>query len=826
MSKRYAEVIIPLPLPNLLTYAIPEFLVDKCNIGSRVVVPCGVSKLYSGIVFSISDQINNNFDIKEIVEVIDSEPVVTTFQLNFWSWIAKYYMCSIGEVYRAAVPSSMKLESEMVLFRTSKPIDYNVLKPKEVILLNAFNENVTEIPISKVANIISLKNNLSLIKNLLALGYIVSDKIVEEKYKPKVEKFISLSEKYTKEIQFKELFDELERKAIKQMSVLLAYLSSSKIKVENGDIIERGEISRQNLMKNPNLSQSSLTSLIQKGVLVEYEKQVSRLEKFDGDLELYHDLTESQHNVLESINQQFLEKSTVLLHGITGSGKTEIYIKLIDKYLSEGKQVLYLLPEIVLTSQIIRRLQKVFGSSVCIYHSKITDNERAEIWKNLISNGECRLVLGVRSSIFLPFVNLGLIIVDEEHENSYKQFDPSPRYNARDCSIVLANLFKAKVLLGSATPSLESYYNAQNGKFGFVELLKRYSEKGLPQIQIADTLQASKQHKMKSLFSPMLINEVQNCINNHQQSLLFRNRRGFSPYVECESCGWIPVCENCDVSLTYHKRENRLVCHHCGYAIDMPHNCLACGDVNLKTIGFGTEKIEDEIKIFFPDAKIARLDSDITTSKSRYEKIIKDFEDGNIDIIAGTQMISKGFDFKNLKLAGILNADSMLNYPDFRAEERAFQLITQVSGRTGRADEKGKVIIQTNNVNHPVFQDIINCNYKTLYKRLIAERSKYVYPPFSRLIKIQIKHKDALFLDMEAQQLADLLRKSFGAGVLGPEYPIISRIQTFYIKEILLKISRKHYGDQAKKLILDCIGYIKSMATKSGLIFSINVDPI
>ncbi|MBP5502304.1 MAG: primosomal protein N' [Bacteroidales bacterium] len=826
MQPLYAEVILPVPLPNLLIYIVPDYLAEQCCTGCRVVVPCGKSKLYSGVVYRFVEQKPEAYELKEVLEILDSKPVVTQEQIQFWQWIAEYYMCTVGEVYRAALPSGMKLESETMLYRTNLPIDYDHLKPKELILLNAFNDQVTQIPVSKVGKIVSSKTYISLVYNLIQSGYLVADNVIEDKYKPKTEKFLTLHEAFTKEIQFKELFDTLERKALKQMQVLMAFLAGSGIKMENGIITSHGEISRSKLLKNPDLSSQALSALVQKGVLTEYEKEVSRLEKYDGDIELYHNLTPAQQTAYEQIENEFAQKNTVLLYGVTGSGKTEIYIKLIDKYLSEGKRVLYLLPEIVLTSQIIRRLQKVFGNSVCIYHSKLSDAERSEIWKTLVDGNEPKLILGVRSSVFLPFVNLGLIIVDEEHETSFKQYDPAPRYNARDCSMVLAQIYNAKVLLGSATPSLESYFNAKSGKYGLVELNKRFSEQGQPQFQIVDTLDAMKRRQMKSLFSPQLLGEVKKCVDNQEQALLFRNRRGFSPYVECQTCGWIPVCENCDVSLTYHKRDGRLVCHHCGFCMEMPHKCMACGDTAMKTIGFGTEKIEDEIKIFFPDARISRLDSDVTTSVARYEKIISDFEEGNIDIIAGTQMISKGFDFKKLRLVAILNADSMLNYPDFRAEERAYQMISQVGGRAGRSDIKGHVLIQTNNPTHPVFQDIISNNYTLLYNRLIAERSKFLYPPYTRLVKIQLKHKSATDLDLESSRLADILRKSFGAGVLGPEYPIISRIQTLYIKEIMLKISRTHYGAAAKKIISEAIGYIKSTAAKPGLISSVNVDPL
>ena len=550
---------------------------------------------------------------------------------------------------------------------------------------------------------------------------------------------------------------------------------------------------------------------------------------YEGDLELYHELTETQKNALEKIESSFLEKNAALLFGVTGSGKTEIYIRLIDKYLSLGKQVLYLLPEIVLTSQIIRRLQKVFGSKVGIYHSKISDYERSEIWQNLVDKDNLssyKLIVGVRSSIFLPFSDLGLIIVDEEHESSYKQADPQPRYNARDCALVLAGFHSAKVLLGSATPSFETYFNATTGKYSLVELSSRYADFKLPEIEIVNTRTAQKRGQMKSLFYDGLIKRIEKNIAEKKQTILYRNRRGFSPYVECSSCGWIPVCENCDVTLTYHKRENRLVCHHCGYVTDMPKKCSACNDSVLITKGFGTEKVEDEIKIFFPEAKISRLDADITTSRSKFEQVIYDFENGSTDILTGTQMISKGFDFKRLTLCGILDADTMLFFPDFRAEEKTFQQLTQVSGRVGRHLEGSRVVIQTSNPENEIFKDVVSHNYKNMYARLIAERNRFAYPPYTRLIKIQIKHKDEAEMSRCAMMLASNLRKVFSSGVMGPEFPLVSRIQNLYIKEIMLKISRKHYGQQAKKIILDAVNYTKSMALKAGLIISINVDPL
>ncbi len=827
MYRRFAEVIVPVSLPALYSYAIPDTLLSQCVQGVRVVIPFGKSKLYSAIVANVSDHCPENCEIKEIIEVLDNRPIINAIQLRFWDWIASYYLCTLGEVYRAAVPSSLKLESETMLYRTAKPLDFNELSPKEAMFLGVFSEKNTDIELSKASKLSGQKNSISLVRNLIAMGYLVADKVIEEKYKPKLEKFISLSPHLKNEDDLRIIFDNLEKKYPKQLEVLMFYFQNSGVKLSNNLIVEYGRMRKADMLRNTRVSPSSLQTLILKNVLAETELEVSRLQQYNGDLELYHDLTDFQLTALNKIETYFNDKNTVLLHGITGSGKTEIYINLIDKCLREGKQVLYLLPEIILTSQIIRRLQKVFGNLVGIYHSKISDNERAELW-HLMSkddNGKCRLIVGVRSSIFLPFSNLGLVIVDEEHENSFKQQDPAPRYHGRDSAIVLAAMHSAKVLLGSATPSIDSYYNALNGKYGLVEINRRYSDAGLPEIQIVDTRAAERKNQMRSLFSNYLLNEIDGTMKQGKQSVLFRNRRGFSPYVECSACGWVPVCENCDVCLTYHKRENRLVCHHCGYVMDMPRTCKACGDTQLITKGFGTEKIEDEIKVFFPEARIARLDADVTTSRQRYEKIIYEFENGLIDIIAGTQMISKGFDFKDLRLAGVLNADSLINFPDFRAEERAFQLLSQVSGRTGRSDIRGKVLIQTSQPQHPVFQDVVKADYKTFYKRVVAERSMFAYPPYTRLIKIQLKHKDSLFLDDCALYLARELRKFFGDGVLGPEYPLLSRIQNLYIKEILLKISRNHYGIQAKNCILAQIGQLRAYVKKPGLIIALNVDP-
>ncbi|MCR5455856.1 MAG: primosomal protein N' [Bacteroidales bacterium] len=827
MYRRFAEVIVPVSLPLLYTYEIPGTFLSECVEGARVVVSFGKSKIYAAIVRRITDVCPQDCEVKPILDVLDRVPIVNAIQFRFWDWIASYYMCTVGEVCRVALPSSLKLESATVLYRTAKPMNLAELKPKEAMLLAAFDDKTTELQLSKATKYTGLKNNIALVKNLIGMDYLVADKVIEEKYKPKIAKFVSLAETICTEDELRNTLDAIAKKSPKQFETLMTFLSISQTKAKDGYFATRNEVERKKLMQNPHVSPAALTALISKSILTETEREVSRLAAYDGDIELCHALSEKQQDAYLAIKKHFETQNTVLLHGITGSGKTEIYIKLIDECIRDGKQVLYLLPEIVLTSQIIRRLQKFFGDEVGIYHSKISDNERAEMWHRLCSPDakSYKLIVGVRSAIFLPLRDLGLIIVDEEHDSSYKQQDPAPRFNARDCAIVLAGLHGAKTLLGSATPSIESYFNASSGKYALVELLSRYSDAVLPEINIIDTLDAARSGHMKSIFSSYLLGEIDNTIKQGQQVLLFKNRRGFAPYVECECCGWVPSCENCDVSLTYHKRENRLVCHHCGFVMDMPHRCKSCGDNSLTTKGFGTEKIEDEIKIFFPDARITRLDADVTTSRQRYEKIIYEFENGLSDIIAGTQMISKGFDFKNLHLAGVLGADAMLSFPDFRAEERTFQLLMQVGGRAGRSSKRGRVVIQTSQPRHPVFDDVAKGNYKNFYNRVVAERCMYAYPPYTRLIRLQLKHKDNYFLDECAATLASMLRKVFGAGVLGPEYPVLPRIQNLYIKEILLKISRNHYGIQAKNCILAAIGNLRAGVSKGGLIININVDP-
>lgn len=828
MSEIFAKVILPLALPSSFTYAVPDVFLPLDQCGIRVVVPFGKSKFYTGVICEYTDKKPDTYDVKPIFEVLDSKPVITDYQFKLWQWIADYYLCCTGEVFRVAVPSALKPESETVIRLTDKEFDSSSLKPNELKIVLAL-KNKHFLSVSQLQKITGLKNNIGLVKKLSYDGLITVNDETQEIYKPKTEKYLTLSSDMLQDNKIKEIFDSLDKRAPKQVGALLYYLSVSGARIAVNTVSMPGEIKKKEFLKNPEMSASALSSLIEKGVLTEYEKEISRISSYEGQLRDAHELTPAQNIALNDIKTCFEKFNTVLFYGVTGSGKTEIFISLIRQQLDAGRRVLYLVPEIVLSSHIIGRLKAVFGDDAAIWHSKISDSERVEIWKNIAdadNEKSFKLIVGVRSSIFLPFSNLGLIIVDEEHEQAYKQFDPAPRYNARDCTVVTGGIYSAKVLLASATPSVESYFNALNGKYGYVELSERYSKAPKPQIIISDIKEAVKKKQMKSLFTPQSANEIKFNLEHSKQTLVFRNRRGFSPYVECKTCGWVPMCENCDVSLTYHKRENRLICHHCGYAIDMPQNCKACGDSALQTRGFGTEKAEDEIRILFPGSRVARLDADTSRSKVRFESILEDFDNGDIDILTGTRMISQGFDFQRLTSALILDADSMLNFPDFRAEERAFQLIMQIAGRTGRCNESGRVIIQTADPQREIFQDVLRGDFKAFYRRIVAERTGFQYPPYSKVVIIKLKHADMYVLDKASEVLASILKQTFAAGVLGPEYPTVSKVRSYYVKQIVLKISRKYYGTQAKQRILEAINYTKSTALKSGLIIQPDVDPV
>ncbi len=821
----FVDIILPLALPKLYTYSVPNELVNEVKVGVRVTVQFGKKKLYSAIVHRIHSNPPQAYQTKDILQVIDSQPLVSKIQLKFWEWMAAYYMCPLGDVMKAALPSGLKMESETIL-SVSNDIEYDAtLSDNEATLLALLEDN-QDISIQQLAAKAAISNPLGAVKSLLEKGVLSVRESMEPAFKPKLETFVRLHSRIKVDADVNQLFSELG-KAPAQQKLLMAFLSITNATKSTFT----GWVSKKELMEKAQVSVSSFSSLVEKNVFEVETREVSRINEDDDSSNSTLVLSEVQQKAYSSILTHFNDKNVVLLHGVTSSGKTEIYIQLITEMLAQGKQVLYLLPEIALTAQIINRLRRFFGNRVGIYHSKFSDNQRVEVYQSLLADGEDSskpaydIVLGVRSSIFLPFKRLGLVIVDEEHENTFKQFNPAPRYHARDAAIVLASLFNAKVLLGTATPSVESYYNAQIDKYGFVQLNQRYLDVSLPEIVVVDTLTARKRKQMKSLFSPQLIELIEETLGKGEQVILFQNRRGYSPFVECEECGWVPQCEHCAVSLTLHKNSNQLVCHYCGYSIQTLNTCLACGSTRITTKGFGTEKVEDELAIFFPSAVIERMDLDTTRSRKSYERILADFESGKIDVLVGTQMVTKGLDFGRVSLVGILNADNLLNFPDFRAYERSYQLMSQVSGRAGRRDKQGKVVIQTAKPDHIVIQQVVQNDYETLFKEQLAERNQYHYPPYYRLIRISIKHRNSNTAEVAAKQLAENLRKFFKSRVLGPEPPQIFRVQNFFIEDILLKLERNLSLPKAKEIVQQEIHRVKEYKPFGALFVSIDVDP-
>jgi primosomal protein N' (replication factor Y) len=820
-KKQFADIIVPLAVKGKFTYVIPDDLVGKIQPGCRVVVQFGNRKLYSGIVFSIHQETDEPGTFKTITDLLDFAPLVNEIQLKLWKWVSEYYMCTIGEVMKAALPSGFCLESETLLKINLEFNDLISLDQSSLLVVSMI-ENKGSVYLKNLPSTVNNKNSLRIVNDLIVRNIIITGESIEERYKPKKESFVILSKKYS-EPELNEILDSLVR-APRQYELLIVYLRMTGYKTGAALL----PVKKSLLLREAAALASSIVSLEQKGILCSLTLETGRLDVNKTKREPLRELSKIQSESLISINEQFKNKDTVLLHGVTSSGKTEIYIHLIEEQLKKGNQVLYLLPEIALTTQIISRLEKYFGSVTGVYHSRFSDAEKVEIWRKVADNTSddgFRLIIGVRSAIFLPFNNLGLVIVDEEHDGSYKQQDPSPRYNARDSAIVLAALHKAKILLGSATPSIESFHNCVNGKFGLVELPERYGKVKLPEIVIANTREAYRKKQMVSHFTPELISAIDGALNKNRQIILFQNRRGFSPYVECLGCGWIPQCNRCAVKLTYHKGLNKLICHYCGYKETLPLKCTKCGSTELTTRGFGTEKIEDEVKIVFPAARVARLDHDTTRNKNSLNTIISQFEDHRTDILVGTQMISKGLDFENLTVVGILNANNMLNFPDFRAWEKSFQLLEQVSGRAGRRQEEGRVIIQTSDPSNQIIQLVLRHDYLNMYKSQAEERKTFGYPPFTRLVRINIRHKEWNSLNEFSALLGSLLKESFGKRVLGPEAPVITKIHSWHIKTILIKIEKEKSVSGAKNLIEKSIEKIEKMKGASSLKISIDVDP-
>lgn len=781
--KKYVDVIVPLPIAGQYTYSLPEGWDERVKEGCRVVVPFGRKKYYTAIITKVHETPPEEYETKDVAEILEERPVLLARQYAFWKWMADYYLCTLGDVYKAALPSGMKLESETVVVYNP---DFEAVEPlteREQSVMNLLSAE-TEQCITQLEKSSGIRQILPVIKSLLEKEAVKVKEELKRSYKPRTEARVRLTPGMQDEEKLRGLFDGLAR-APKQLAVLMKYIELSGWGTSGTDL---KEVTRKSLLEASGASSAILNGLTGKGIFELYYQEVGRLAKGVCNTVSLNPLNPAQQQAYYSVLSLFATKNVCLLHGVTSSGKTEIYIHLIDQVLKSGKQVLYLLPEIALTTQITERLKRVFGNRLGIYHSKFPDAERVEIWQKQLSEQDYDVILGVRSSVFLPFRRLGLVIVDEEHETTYKQQDPAPRYHARSAAIMLASMFGAKTLLGTATPSIETYYNARQGKYGLVELTERYQNIRLPQIELVDIKELARKKRMTAQFSPLLLQKIREALEHKEQVILFQNRRGFAPMIECRTCGWVPRCRNCDVSLTYHKGMNQLTCHYCGYTYQVPKSCPACGGVELVNRGFGTEKIEDDIRTVFPEARVARMDLDTTRTRTAYERIIADFEEGKTDILIGTQMVSKGLDFDRVSVVGILNADSMLNYPDFRSYERAFQLMAQVAGRAGRRNKQGLVVLQTKSPDLPLIHQVMSNDYFRMYSEQLEERELFKYPPFYRLVYVYLKHRKEDVLDQAAELMASFLRKGLGERVLGPDKPPVSRIQTLFIKKIVVKI--------------------------------------
>ncbi|PZP48772.1 MAG: primosomal protein N' [Pseudopedobacter saltans] len=815
-SITYAEIIVPLHLPQNYTWVIPEKWLSKITPGIRVEVSIR-NKKYTGIVKRLFHEKPVGFQPLPILGVIDDEPLLHEQQLALWRWISAYYMCSEGDIMQAAIPANMKLSSETILLWNDNfdDEDLSYLSDEEFIVAEALSIK-KELKFTEIQKLLDATRIYPIVKKLMDqhIGFVWED--LKEKYKEKRENFVFLQAQYQEEKHLQDLFENLG-KAPKQMELLLAFIHLQKTE---------GLVKQPDLLKKANASHAQLKSLVDKGVLLTEKRVVDRFPSIDFLPKIDIQLSSAQQVTFDSINASFETQNVTLLHGVTSSGKTEIYIKLIDRYLQLGKQVLYMLPEIALTAQIINRLRKHFGNSIVIYHSKFNANERVEIW-NKVKSGEAKIVLGARSSILLPFKDLGLIVVDEEHDSSYKQTEPAPRYHARDTAIYYVSLFGAKVLLGSATPSLESYYNSLQGKYGLVQLSERFGQVQMPNIEIVDIKLFPKEKEENIIVYPPLKNKIDEVLRLKQQVILFQNRRGYSPYVQCAACGWIPECGNCNVSLTWHKSKNKLSCHYCGSEYPVVHTCPACGSHHFIQKNFGTEQIEEIVEETFPKAEVARMDLDSIRGKHGHEALIGHFENKKIDILVGTQMVVKGLDFENVQLVGILDADSILGFTDFRVNERAFQLMEQVSGRAGRRDGQGEVMIQVRNTQHPVLQFVKEHDYEKMYQFEIENRRLFAYPPFTRIINIQIKHKDRKTAEEAAKMLVQSLAINYMEYLSGPAEPVVNRIRNQYLWDVMLKLPKDTaLINQCKNKIMTTAGGIQSMKQFRSVMILPDVDPI
>jgi len=782
----------------------------------RVAVPFGKSKIYTALVIDTHQNQPTLYDAKEIHQILDEKPIVTEVQIAHWQWIASYYMCAIGDVYRGAMPSALLLESETTITqKTDVFVDESLLSDDEYLIYQALQQQ-SSLKIQDIIAILNKKNIFPVIQKLIDKNVLVLQEEMQESYKPKLIRYIRLHAKYESNQGLSELLEKL-KSANKQKEIVLTFFQLT--------ASEKKPVTVKKLVESANSTSTTVKALIEKEIFEDYFIQEDRVNFFGNSKEEQLQLSEAQQKAFDGIKASFIQKEVCLLHGVTSSGKTEVYIKLIEEQLITGKQVLYLLPEIALTTQLVARLSSYFGNKVAVYHSKYNNNERLEVWKQVLQNSEkAQIVIGARSALFLPFHNLGFIIVDEEHEQTFKQVDPAPRYNARDASIVLANFHKAKVLLGSATPSIETYFNSKSDKYGLVEISERYGKVMMPEIELVDLKDKYFRKRMKGHFSDSLIEGIANALSLGEQVILFQNRRGYSPLLECMTCGHVPHCQQCDVSLTYHKHKNQLRCHYCGYSIAKPTHCHSCSSVDLTTKGFGTEQIQQELMELFPENKVGRMDQDTTRGKFGFEKIIEGFKNREVDILVGTQMLAKGLDFDNVSLVGIMNADNMLYHPDFRAFERSFQMMVQVSGRSGRSEKQGKVIIQTYNPNHNTIQHVTNNDYQGMYNEQLYDRQIYKYPPYFRIIKLTLKQRDFNKLKEGAMWLYQVMSLNLNMPVLGPEEPAISRIRNEYIRTIIIKIPQNVSVASTKKTIQKMLNSFDSVAQYRAIKVSVNVD--
>lgn len=821
----FVDVILPLPLYSSYTYMVPPAMTEDIEIGSRVMVQFGKKKYYTALVTAIHSNKPRGYEVKEIMSVLDSRPVIRYPQMKLWRWISEYYLCSVGEVYNAALPTGLKPESETIITYNKNwelPED-NSLTDYEAVILQYMQEKGK----SRIAGIeyaLKIKNPIRIIRHLLESGALEIDEKVRERYRPKKVSLVELTLERGDNEGMHQIFDKVSRSR-QQEKMLICWLDMSQWLHPQRPL---KEVEREILIKQSGGTPSTLKALVDKGILRIIKKKVNRFQyKASDDTPILSPLSEPQSEALAKIKDEYNSgKNVVLLHGVTGSGKTEIYSHLMSSVLAAGNQVLYLVPEISLTTQLTDRLQRMFGDRLIVYHSKFSDNERVDIWNKLLTTNEPYIILGARSSVFLPFAKLGLVIVDEEHESSYKQYDPAPRYNARDTSIMLATMHGASVLLGSATPSIETYYKGIKGKYGFVTLSERYTGVELPNVEVIDMKDQRKRKENKGSLSSPLMSLLKSTLSSGRQAIVFQNRRGFSPVVVCKDCGWTPKCLNCDVSLVYHKHSNMLRCHYCGYAKELPPLCPACGGNTIETYGYGTERIAEELHEEFRGYRVARMDLDTTKNKDSHQEIIEEFADHQTDILVGTQMVSKGLDFAKVDLVGVINADTLLNFPDFRSNERAYNMLEQVAGRAGRKDGNGRVLIQTTQTGNPVLKYVVDHNYVAYYESEIIEREKYLYPPYSKIINIYIKNKDAYNADMAAVIFAKKLREVFGDRVLGPEKPFVSRVALWYLQSIMLKIEAGASMKKVKDLLRNIYASIASdKYVKTSMVYY-DVDPV